>query len=116
MPRLHRFICWMGLSVFLLSAATLHAQTVKVVVLDALNGKPQKGAKVEFFCVGPPKNELPPHSMETNALAKIPNRCSGEKKLELSVSRSGRNERRKKFPEKMNTQHLDNRFRLRGGV
>jgi hypothetical protein len=94
MPRYHRFICWMGLLAVLLPVASLHAQTVRVVVIDALNGKPQKGAKVEFFCVGPPRNELPPHSIETNSegVAEVPYRCTGDKKLELSVIPVGRKE------------------------
>ena len=34
----------------------LMAQDLQVLVLDALNGKPQANVKVEPLCAGPPRN------------------------------------------------------------
>jgi hypothetical protein len=72
------------------------AKPIRVVVLDALDGKPQSGVKVEYFCSGPPPNEVPVpiKRMRTDAegVAVIHYRCSGEKELELSAIPDNRKE------------------------
>jgi hypothetical protein len=62
------------------------AQTFDVLVLDALNGKPQAGVKVNYFCSGR-TNELPPKSVLTNShgIAEVPYRCSSEAKIEINA-------------------------------
>src|SRR5271170_1079263 len=50
------------LSVHVLSCVcgmTVQAQSLKVLVLDASDGKPQANVKVEYFCMGPPINSAP---------------------------------------------------------
>ena len=57
-----------------------------VLVLDALNGKPQANVEVEYFCTGPPRNLAPNRFITNNeGIAKISNLCNDKQKLEISV-------------------------------
>ena len=62
------------------------AQDLRVLVLDALDGKPQANVKVEYFCTGPPRNSAPDRSITNNeGIAKISNLCNDKQKIEISV-------------------------------
>jgi hypothetical protein len=58
---------------------------IKVLVLDALNGKPQAGARVDFLC-----NEIP-HRTDTFAttnasgIAEVPYECKSGNKIEMGA-------------------------------
>ena len=69
------------------------AQDLKVLILDALNGKPQASVKVEYFCTGRPRITQPnpavtrPYRAITNSegLALFANPCGREDEIEISV-------------------------------
>jgi hypothetical protein len=64
----------------------LVAQDLHVRVLDALNGKPQANVKVEYFCVGLPRNSAPKRSITSDeGIAKISNLCNDKQKTAISV-------------------------------
>jgi len=71
----------------LLCHLTLQGQTIRVLVLDALNGKPQEGVKVNYFCQYRYRNELPPKSVTTNSegFADVPYTCGVDAKIEIGV-------------------------------
>lgn len=62
------------------------AQDLHVLVLDALDGKPQADVEVEYFCTSPQHNSAHEKSLTNNeGLAKFPNPCSAEEGIEISV-------------------------------
>ena len=64
----------------------VHAQSLKVIVLDALDGKPQARVKVEYFCMGPPLNSVPKTSVTDNdGSADISIFCGDKQEIEVSV-------------------------------
>ena len=69
------------------------AQDLKVLVLDALNGKPQANVKVEYFCVGPPSNSTSKAVLtDDKGLASISNFCSDQQKVEILLFPSDKKE------------------------
>lgn len=63
------------------------AQDLKVLVLDALNGKPQANVKVEYFCTRPQHNTAHKEVLTNNeGLATFQNPCSDEEEIEISVN------------------------------
>jgi hypothetical protein len=70
--------------VLLLEMASAHgtivAQSIKVLVLDAVSGKPQVGVEVHYFCQDEHRNYFPVESETTNAegVAIVPYACGGE--------------------------------------
>jgi hypothetical protein len=71
----------------LFTPAPLVAQDVKVLVLDALNGKPQKGAEVHYFCQGLHHN-FPEDSDVTNSegLVTITYTCKDDEEIDIWVT------------------------------
>jgi hypothetical protein len=65
------------------------AQDLKVLVLDALNGKPQVRVEVDYICTDrippTPSRLLKPVFTNSEGLATISNICSNEEKIELSI-------------------------------
>jgi hypothetical protein len=62
------------------------AQDLQVLVLDALDGKPQANVKVEYFCVGPPRNTAPNKVItDSEGSARISISCTDNQKIEMSV-------------------------------
>ena len=69
------------------------AQDLQVLVLDALNGKPQASVKVEYFCTGRPRITQPNPAMtspsrtitNSGGLALFANPCGREEEIEISV-------------------------------
>ena len=65
---------------------TVQAQSLKVLVLDALDGKPQANVKVEYFCMGPPINSTPKTTVTDNeGTALISNFCSDKQEIDISI-------------------------------
>ena len=66
----------------------LVAQTVRVLVLDALNGKPQSGVEVHYFCQSETRNFLPADSDRTNSdgIAFVSYPCKEDQKIVLDVT------------------------------
>lgn len=62
------------------------AQDLQVVVLDALNGKPQANVEVEYSCTGPPRNSAHKTAITNKeGLAKVANRCEEKQEIYISV-------------------------------
>ena len=74
--------------VILSTPAVLVAQNVRVLVLDALSGKPQSGAEVHYFCQSGTHNFLPADSDITNSegIAIVAYRCKEDQKIEFFVT------------------------------
>ena len=65
---------------------TVQAQSLKVLVLDALDGKPQANVKVEYFCMGPPINSTHKTTVTDNeGTALISNFCSDKQEIDISI-------------------------------
>jgi hypothetical protein len=68
------------------SQTKVMAQDLKVLVLDALDGKPQANVKVEYFCAGPPRNSTSKTTLTNNeGLASVSILCSDKQKIDISV-------------------------------
>jgi hypothetical protein len=100
-------ILWLFLmTVVLYARSDLMAQDLKVLVLDALNGKPQASVKVEYFCTGRPHITQPnsvtttPYRAITNGagLASLTNPCGEEEKIELWIIPADRKEQCGELP------------------
>lgn len=64
----------------------MRAQDLKVLVLDALDGKPQAHVEVEYFCTRIQHNSEHKKALTNDeGWAKVSNFCSGEEKVEISV-------------------------------
>jgi hypothetical protein len=80
------------MAIGLVSSATPEPPTIKVLVLDALNGKPQANVQVWYLC-----NEIP-HATNTYAVtdvagtAQVPYTCHAGKELELDAVLQGNKE------------------------
>lgn len=62
------------------------AQDLRVLVLDALDGKPQANVKVQPLCAGPSGNSPQPASFtNTNGIALIRYACNEKQSIEISV-------------------------------
>ena len=62
------------------------AQDLRVLVLDALDGKPQASVDVEYFCTGPSHNTAHKRVLTNNeGLAAFSNPCSNEEEIDISV-------------------------------
>jgi len=79
------------LIIFFLSSlvsTSLVAQSVKVLVLDALNGKPQSGVEVHYFCTSETRNFLPGDSDTTGSdgIALVSYPCKEDQKIVFDVT------------------------------
>jgi hypothetical protein len=75
--------------IFIILAPTaLVAQSVKVLVLDALSGKPQQGVTVYSFCQSDTHNFLPPDEdvTESDGIAIVSYPCKPDQKIEFFVT------------------------------
>lgn len=65
----------------------IQAQEVKVLVLDALSGKPEAGAEVQYLCAGTRENYGQSAPVVTNAdgYVQVKITCSDKDKVELWV-------------------------------
>ena len=77
-------------TLFLLAAVApiyLHAQEMKVLVLDASSGNPQSGVKIQYFCTSPSLNSpnSAPVFTKSSGYANVPITCNDNEKVELIV-------------------------------
>jgi hypothetical protein len=72
----------------ILAPTALVAQSVKVLVLDALSGKPQNGVEVHYFCQSDTRNFLPADSDLTNSegVALVSYPCQQDQKIVFDVT------------------------------
>jgi hypothetical protein len=86
--RFMRNSCLFMMAGMLSSQMSAMAQDLKVLVLDALNGKPQANVKVEYFCSNPRllhNSEHKTTATNNEGLAAFPNPCSDEEEIEMAV-------------------------------
>ena len=84
--RFMRNSCLFMMAGMLSSQMSAMAQDLKVLVLDALNGKPQANVKVEYFCSNPRllhNSEHKTTATNNEGLAAFPNPCSEEEEIEI---------------------------------
>lgn len=79
-------ICGALLACVLSCPSEMTAQEVKVLVLDALDGKPQANVEVDYFCVGPPRNSDHKRiTTNSEGFAKISNFCNEKQEIDMEV-------------------------------
>jgi hypothetical protein len=62
------------------------AQSLRVLVLDALDGKPQAGVKVESLCAGPPGSQWGKSSLTNDTgIATISYVCNDKQMIEIDA-------------------------------
>jgi hypothetical protein len=85
--RFFKVTLWFLLTSALSWSDVIMAQKLRVLVLDASNGKPQVGVQIHYFCTGKP-NSVPPGSASTNqnGLADITYSCGDGEEIELWTS------------------------------
>jgi hypothetical protein len=77
---------WLFLVGMLFQPTKMVAQDVTVLVIDALDGKPQASVRVDYFCTGLQHNSALKWTRTNSAgFAKIANLCSDEEKIEISA-------------------------------
>ena len=83
-----RKTCSAVLLTMLSASAPLMAQTIRVLVLDALSGKPQSGVEVHYFCQSAMHNFLPADSDITNSegIALVAYTCKQDHHLQMFVT------------------------------
>lgn len=64
----------------------LAAQKFNVLVLDALNGKPQKEVTVGFFCEGQGQSTSGKVITDRTGIAEVPFQCGKNGRIEIDVS------------------------------
>jgi hypothetical protein len=74
--------------ILLLASKALVAQDLRVLVLDAVSGKPQRGAKVHYFCQSDTRNIFPVESDITNSdgVAIVSYPCKENQKIVFDVT------------------------------
>ena len=84
--RLIRFLFWFLIAGVISPHGKVMAQDLNVLVLDALDGKPQANVKVEYFCTGTPHNSTPKTTFTNiEGLAKVSILCGDEQKIDIAV-------------------------------
>jgi len=73
------------LIVVLFLNGTSIAQNFNILVLDALNGKPQEGVNVDYSCEGRHGASTDELTTNKNGIAEIPFLCGSTGRVELSV-------------------------------
>lgn len=77
---------WFLLACVLSCNRGMMAQDLRVLVLDALDGKPQASVDVEYFCTRLQHNSAHKRvQTNTEGLAAFSNPCSGEEEIEISI-------------------------------
>lgn len=94
--RFLRSLCWFLIAGMFSPQSKAMAQDLKVLVLDALNGKPQAHVEVTYFCSGKPDNpaskRTKPVLTNTKGVAEISFLCSDEQKIQISLNPHDRKE------------------------
>jgi hypothetical protein len=68
------------------------AQKVRVLVLDAISGKPETDVDVDYVCDEIPHSLPKPVTTDATGFAEVPFSCSPGKKIELDVIPRGKKE------------------------
>ena len=78
----------MRIIMLILMSKSLAAQDVRVLVLDAVNGKPQRGAEVHYYCQAETRNIFPIESDVTNSdgIAIVPYPCKKDQRIVFFVT------------------------------
>jgi len=78
---------------WMLAGRLLAAQDVRVLVLDALSGKPEANVKVDYLCTRPQLNR-PGKGALTNSegLATLTNPCHKDEEIEIAIYPPGKKE------------------------
>jgi hypothetical protein len=86
-------LCWLTMVAILSPQDKVTDQDLKVLVLDALDGKPQANVEVEYFCTGAQRNSAHKKSLSNNeGIAKVSNFCSDEEEIEIFIYPPGKKE------------------------
>ena len=84
--RFSGIICGVLFGCLLTCSRGAMAQDLRVLVLDALDGKPQASVQVEYFCTRPQHNSAHKKALTDNeGLATFSNPCSDEEEIEISI-------------------------------
>ena len=81
---------WINVAFLSICVSSFHQKTVaqdlQVLVLDALNGKPQSDVEIQYFCTGPQGNTKPGKSFTgVDGSATISNQCGTEEEIEITI-------------------------------
>jgi hypothetical protein len=80
------FFCSFLMAVVLSTPPDAMAQDLRVLVLDALDGKPQANVKVQLLCVGPPGNQWGKSTFTNDmGIATVSYFCSEKQVIEIEV-------------------------------
>lgn len=86
----------MKIAILLFAAASIvgaQSPQFKVLVLDALDGKPQRNVKVEWFCAGPPLNQSGASTFTNDmGIATLSFSCNEKQVIEIEVFPPNRKE------------------------
>jgi hypothetical protein len=87
------FLCCFLIAEVLSSQSRSMAEDLKLLVLDALDGKPQANVEVEYFCTGLPRNPAHTTTLTNNeGFAMISNFCTDKQEIEIAVSPTNKKE------------------------
>ena len=79
----------MKIAILLFAAASIvgvQSPQFKVLVVDAIDGKPQRNVKVEWFCVGPPLNQWGESAFTNDiGIATVSFTCNEKQVIEIEV-------------------------------
>ena len=79
-------VCWVLLACMLPVNHGMMAQDLQVLVLDALDGKPQANVEVEYFCTRPQHNSAHKRAVTNKqGLAKFLNPCGADEEIEIAI-------------------------------
>jgi hypothetical protein len=83
---MHRVL--LRIILLILASDALVAQDVRVLVLDAVNGKPQRGAEAHYFCQSETRSIFPVDSDLTNSdgIAIVSYPCKENQRIVLDVT------------------------------
>ena len=77
---------WFLLACMLTCSRGMMAQDLQILVLDALNGKPQANVKVESLCAGPPSNQWGKSAFTNDkGIATVSYACNVKQAIEIEV-------------------------------
>ena len=79
-------MCGLLFACMILFSRGMTAQDLHVLVLDALDGKPQANVEIEYFCTRPQHNSAHKRALTNNeGLAKFSNPCNADEEIEIAI-------------------------------
>jgi hypothetical protein len=76
----------------MLSSTASDAPRIRVLVLDALDGRPQAGVDIDYLCQEIPHSLPAPVITDKTGIAEVPYSCNPGSKIELEAIPKGRKE------------------------